>query len=288
MGDATSGLVRFSFNPQLRVEFRGATVTSDAGLLLPRELDERLGLGALIERHLTDPRTGRNSQFPLPDLFRQSVYSRLAGYEDTNDAERLAEDPAFRMLASRERRETSVALTSTLHWFETEVLAEERNYQGLARLNTDLVQHEAARPLARRLILDIDSSGSPVHGAQEQAAYNGYFESVCYHPLFVFNQNGDCLAATLRPGNVHSADGWEQILLPIIIDPCITNRHHGHKKAGNSEAVIKDRRSAGRFRAFFVIRHSAAMSSSRLSGRPLASVALKWVQTNSSGFRSGA
>lgn len=72
------------------------------------------------------------------------------------------------------------------------------------------------------------------------------------------------------------------------IDPCITNRHHGQKKAGNSEAVIKDRRSAGRFRAFFVIRHSAAMSSSRLSGRPLASVALKWVQTNSSGFRSGA
>jgi hypothetical protein len=112
-GDATSGPVRLSFNPQLRVEFRGATVTSDAGLLLPRELDERLGLDALIERHLTDPRTGHNRQFPLPDLFRQSIYSRLAGYEDTNDAERLAEDPTFRMLASRERRETSVALTST-------------------------------------------------------------------------------------------------------------------------------------------------------------------------------
>jgi hypothetical protein len=65
----------------------------------------------------------------------------------------LAGDPAFRMLASRERRETNVALTSTLHWFETEILAEERNYQGLTRLNTDLVQHEAARLLTRRLIL---------------------------------------------------------------------------------------------------------------------------------------
>src|SRR5207245_10957120 len=73
-----------------------------------------------------------------------------------------------------------------------------------------------------------------------------------------------------------------------LIDLCINNRRHGHKNAGSSEAVIKDRRSAGRFRAFLVIRHSAAMSSSRLSGRPLASVALKWVQTNSSGFRSGA
>ena len=70
MGDAESGPVRLSFNPHLRVEFRGSTVTSDAGLLLLRELDERLGLGALIERHLTDPRTGRSRQFPLADLFR--------------------------------------------------------------------------------------------------------------------------------------------------------------------------------------------------------------------------
>ena len=95
---------------------------------------------------------------------------------------------------------------------------------------------------------------------------------------------GILLLRLLRPRLV-------SVLQPLatpLIDPCITNRHHGHKKAGNSEAVIKDRRSAGRFRAFFVIRHSAAMSSSRLSGRPLASVALKWVQTNSSGFRSGA
>ncbi len=79
MGDATSGPVRFSFNPQLRVECRGATVTSDARLLLPRELDERLGLNTLIERHLVDPRTGHDRQFPLPELFRQSIYSRLAG-----------------------------------------------------------------------------------------------------------------------------------------------------------------------------------------------------------------
>ena len=184
--------------------------------MLPRELDERLGLSPLIERHLTDPRTGRNAQFPLADLLRQSIYSRLAGYEDTNDAERLAEDPTFRMLASRERRDTSVALTSTLHWFETDVLAEEQNYHGLTRWNADLVQHPATRRRSRRVVLDIDSSESPVHGAQEQSAYNGHFESVCYHPLFVFNPEGDCLAAKLRPGNVHSAKGWDEVLLPIV------------------------------------------------------------------------
>src|SRR2546425_4027776 len=142
VGDTKSGPIRLTFNSQLRVEFRGATVTSDAGLLLPRELDERLGLEALIERHLTDPRTGHNRQFPLPDLLRQSLYSRLVGYEDTNDAERLAEDPTSRMLASRERRGTRVALTSTLHWFETEGPAEERDFQGLGRPHTHLVEHD--------------------------------------------------------------------------------------------------------------------------------------------------
>ncbi len=151
MGDAASGPIRVAFNSQLRVEFRGATVTSNAGLLLPRELNKRLGLDALIEQHLTDPRSGHNRQFPLPDLFRQSIYSRLADYEDTNDAERLAEDPTFRMLASRRRRETSVALTSTLHWFETDVLTEERNYQGLVRVNTALIQHAAARSATPRV-----------------------------------------------------------------------------------------------------------------------------------------
>ena len=143
----------------------------------------------------------------------------MAGYEDTNDAERLAEDPTFRMLASRERREASIALTSTLHWFETDVLTEERNYQGLVRLNTVLIQHASARSSNRRVTLDIDSSESPVHGAQEQSAYNGHFESVCYHPLFVFNPGWRLTSSssTMASGGIRrsgisppgpSSDGW--------------------------------------------------------------------------------
>ena len=70
---------QLSFNRFLRVDFQGSRVTSDGGLLLVRELDERLGLTRLIQNHLVDSRTGRNTQFPLADLFRQSAYSRLAG-----------------------------------------------------------------------------------------------------------------------------------------------------------------------------------------------------------------
>jgi hypothetical protein len=81
----------------LKVDFQGSRVTSDGGLILVRELDERLGLKKLIEEHLSDSRQGMNKQFTLPDLLRQPVYSRLAGYEDHNDAERLAADPTFRL-----------------------------------------------------------------------------------------------------------------------------------------------------------------------------------------------
>jgi hypothetical protein len=62
----------------------------------------------------------------------------------------------------------------------------------------------------------MDSTEIPVYGQQEQSAYNGHFESTCYHPLLLFNRQGDCLAAKLRPGNVHSADDWEELLLPEI------------------------------------------------------------------------
>ncbi len=81
MGDAQNQPLQLSFNPKLRIEFQGSRVTSDGGLILVRELDERLGFSDLIAQHITDPR-GRNAQFPLTDLVRQSIYRRLAGYED--------------------------------------------------------------------------------------------------------------------------------------------------------------------------------------------------------------
>jgi hypothetical protein len=141
----------------LKVDFQGSRVTSDGGLLLVRELDERLGLGALIDRHLADPRA-KNTQLPLPDLLRQSVYSRLAGYEDVNDAARLSQDPAFRLIGSSKVLERGVALTSRLQTFETEVLTQDENLAGLAALNRELVKKGEAINSPRRVVLDMDSS----------------------------------------------------------------------------------------------------------------------------------
>ena len=216
MGEKQNQPFQLSFNAALKIDFQGSRVTSDGGLILVRELDERLGLGALIEQHLRDPRRGKNTQFPLADLFRQSVYGRLAGYEDVNDAERLSQDPTFRLIGSEKIWERGAALTSRLQSFETEMLAEEGNFAALARINRELIGRVEAIDSPERVVLDMDSTEIPVYGEQEQSAYNGHFESTCYHPLLLFNREGDCLAAKLRPGNVHSAEGWEELLLPEI------------------------------------------------------------------------
>jgi hypothetical protein len=107
-------------------------------------------------------------------------------------------------------------LTSRLQSFETELLTEEANLAGLAVLNRELVARAEAIDSPRRIVLDMDSTEIPVYGQQEQSAYNGHFECTCYHPLLLFNREGDCLAAKLRPGNVHSAEGWKELLLPEI------------------------------------------------------------------------
>jgi len=93
-------------------------------------LDERLAFGDLVRQRLTDPRRGKNTQFPLADLLRQSVCGRLAGYEDVNDAERLSQDPTFRLIGSEKIWERGAALTSRLRSFETEMLAEEQKQVG--------------------------------------------------------------------------------------------------------------------------------------------------------------
>jgi len=216
VGETQDRPFQLSFNSSLRVDFQGSRVTSDGGLVLVRELDERLGFGELVDRHLSDSRRGKNIQLPLADLLRQSIYSRLAGYADVNDAQRLSQDPTFRLIGSRKIWERGAALTSRLQSFETEVLTQADNLAGLAALNRELVARAEAIDSPRRIVLDMDSTEIPVYGEQEQSAYNGHFESTCYHPLLLFNREGDCLAAKLRPGNVHSAEGWEELLLPEI------------------------------------------------------------------------
>jgi hypothetical protein len=216
MGDGDKTPLKLNFDTKIRLEFRGATITSDAGLLACRELDDALGLTDSAEDYLKDSRTGNNVRHELIPLLRQSIYSRLAGYDDTNDADRLSQDPAMRVVVGWKGSDRKAASTSEMSRFETELLTQKDNPEALEQLNVAWVKSALANTTHKRVILDIDSSESPVHGQQEGAVYNGHFECVCYHPLFCFNQFGDCEGAVLRPGNVHSADGWKDFIEPIV------------------------------------------------------------------------
>src|SRR5215212_6566842 len=127
MGDCKSDPLRPQFDRRLRLEFHGAKVTSDAGLLAYRELDDALDLSTSAAAQLEDQRTGQNSRHSLTALLRQSVFSRLAGYEDLNDAERLRVDPAMRAVVGGRARDHTAASTSEIARFETEALITHTN-----------------------------------------------------------------------------------------------------------------------------------------------------------------
>ena len=156
MGEACKDALRLDFDRKLRLEFHGTKITSDAGLLAYRELDEALGLTSAIDSEVRDIRTGKNTQHSISALLRQSIYSRLAGYDDTNDAERLALDPAMLHVAGGRAVERSAASTSVMSRFETEILTRPKNLEFLMNLPGLWVdQVHGSRPL-KRIILELD------------------------------------------------------------------------------------------------------------------------------------
>ena len=216
MGESRKEALKLGFDGSVRLEFRGATVSSDSGLLAYRDVDDVFALTATAGAALKDCRTGTNIRHSLTALLRQSIYSRLAGYDDLNDADRLAVDPVMRQLVGGRATEKEAASTSQMARFETEVLTQADNLALLTNLPGQWIDQVQQRRPTDRVILDLDSSVSETHGQQEGSAYNGYFECTCYHPLFCFNQDGDLERALLRNGNVASADDWRSVLEPVV------------------------------------------------------------------------
>ena len=215
-GEEETGPLRLEFDRTVKLTFRGSSISSDAGLLLHRELDDALGLTDLAANLIADPRTGKNGRHCLTGMLRQSIVSRLAGYEDVNDADRLRLDPVMRQLVGGRAVTRGAASASAMGRFETAMLTRPENLAVLADLPGRWIDAVHDRQPLWVVTLDMDSSESPVHGDQEGAAWNGHFQSKCLHPLFVFNQFGDLEQCALRPGNVHSAHGWEEVLRPVL------------------------------------------------------------------------
>jgi len=187
MGEARKEALTLGFDGSVRLEFRGATISSDTGLLVYRDVDDAFALTASTGAALKDSRTGTNIRHSLTALLRQSIYSRLAGYDDVNDADRLAVDPVMRQLVGGRATDKEAASTSQMARFETQVLTQPDNLALLTNMSGQWIDQVQQHQPTDRIILDLDSSVSETHGQQEGSAYNGYFECTCYHPLFCFN-----------------------------------------------------------------------------------------------------
>ena len=187
VGESSGDVLKFGFDRRLMLQFRGSVVTSDAGLLAYRELDDALGLSAMAGEALADARTGKNGRHALVGLLRQSVFGRLAGYEEVNDAERLRHDPAMRWVVGGKAAHGCAASASQMGRFEIRWLTVDKNLLALTELSGRWIDRVHTRRLPKSVILDMDSSVSPTYGEQESSVWNGHYECTCYLPLFVFN-----------------------------------------------------------------------------------------------------
>jgi hypothetical protein len=213
-GESRKEVIRPDFNRAIMIDFQGASISSDTGFILLREVDERFRIIDPMKDCLEDLRSPAHTKHALVQMVRQRVYQIAAGYEDCNDADYLRIDPALRLAIGKDHKVG--AGQSMLSRLENDVLG---NAVGLEALDGALSRAADAllkRKNKRRLIIDLDSTEDPAHGNQEGVAYNGHFAKNCFHPLFCFTSDGDCLGARLRPGNVHSANGALEFIGPIV------------------------------------------------------------------------
>lgn len=199
----------------LVVDFEGGNITSDAGAIFLRQVDERLRLTERLAACLVDRRDPLRVEHPRIEQVRQRVYQIACGYEDCDDADTLRGDPAFKLALGR-LPESQGYLSSqpTLSRFENAPRERE-----LKRLNRELLRtYLEIRPApARRIVIDVDATDDPTHGQQAFSFYHGYYRQHMFHPLLCYDgDTGDLLAAALRPGNVHAANGVLKMLKRIV------------------------------------------------------------------------
>lgn len=196
-------------------EFSAGPMTSDAGCLLLREIDQAQGFVHSMCKALCDPRDPAKVRHEQLELLRQRIFAIAAGYEDCNDHDTLKFDPALKTAVGRlPQSGQELASQPTLSRFENRT-----THADLRRLSDSLIQaYLKAHPGPRTLIaLDVDATDDPTHGQQQFSFFHGYYDQHMYHPLLIFDAvSGFPLAAVLRPGNSHASKGAAAILKRII------------------------------------------------------------------------
>ena len=198
----------------LVIEPSTALLSSDAGLLPIRQLDEHLGLTRQFGDALDDPRDPNRIGHTVRDMVRARIYGILAAYEDQNDHDHLRHDPVFKLVADRAPDGPDLASQPTLSRFENAV-----NIPSLKRLRDVLIDQFIAsfNQPPTSLTFDLDAVDDPTHGQQQLSLFHGYFEQYQYFPAFITSADTDAVVVlSLRPGMVHAALGADDDLEYLV------------------------------------------------------------------------
>ena len=215
---------------KVEADFSGGHLSSDSGVLLFGELDQRLGLSDAFARCFSDSRDQRLIEHSVPELIRQRVYGLIAGYEDINDHERLKYDPLLATAVGKEdplgedrcARDQGKALAGKSTLNRLELGAQKQT--GLHKIHADADAIEsffieagvAAIPAnSKEIILDFDATDDLIHGMQEGRFYNGYYRNYCYLPLYCFCGNIPLLAQ-LKTSDIDASTGTVEALEKIV------------------------------------------------------------------------
>jgi hypothetical protein len=217
-------IVRFPdlFGRPLEARFDRPHASSDGGAILLRAAEQRLGLLPRLSTALVDERQPGKVRHTLADLLGQRIYALALGYEDANDAARLAGDPVHKLLLGRDPvHGQALASQPTLSRFENDVTRDELLAMGEALFEAVLDRHRKRRRNVRRITIDLDVTDDPTHGAQQMAFFNGFYDTWCYLPQLAFltfdrEREQDLCAAALRPGNAPTAAGALTLLRRIV------------------------------------------------------------------------
>jgi hypothetical protein len=224
MSKSTQQSVLFDdqFDKPVGIVFDAEAQTSDAGLTLLAAADKKLGLTRLLASRIEDSRQSGKVRHEIKEMFRQRTYAIAAGYEDGNDTARIGSDPALKLACGRGPvRGADLASQPTLSRFENKPTG--RETIGMLRSLEDAAVLGLRRRhrCASRIVIDLDPSVDPAHGAQQGVLFNGFYDTWCYLPMFGFlSVDGDpehyLFCARLRPGTAKETRGVIPMLRRMI------------------------------------------------------------------------
>lgn len=197
---------------KINYDFKGGDLSSEGGLLLLREFDDKLGFSQGISDCIVDRRNPDYITHEMEDLVRERLYMLLQGYSDCNDATYLKTDPTFKAVLGRVESDPDLASQPTLCRLENQVTRPELKALIVYQIERWL---DSYKTTPNEIVLDIDSTDDPAHGKQQLALFHGYYDQYMYHPI-IFGCGGNVIFSYLRPGRHHASRGVIPLLKFLI------------------------------------------------------------------------